>query len=96
MIQLKKKDFNTIVQKMKRKFEVREGHTGDWQVRIFYKNKFIVRTKCSEGGGDIFPNIVKQIQKQLHFSNDEELKQFIDCSLSCNQYLSLLQERDVI
>ena len=96
MMQLKKKEFATIVNKLSRKFEVEEGRTGDWQVKFFYQGKFVGRTKCSEGGGDIPPVIVQRIKNQLYLADDKELADFKNCPLSCEAYIALLKQREVI
>jgi len=96
MIQIKKREFKKIVNKLKKRFIIKEGHTGDWQIKIFHEGKLIARTKCSEGKGDIPPIIVQKIKKQLYFGNDKELVDFKNCPLSCEGYLNLLRVRDAL
>ena len=96
MLQLKKKEFKQIVNKLKDEFRIKEVHTGDYQIRIFYEGKLIAGTKCSEGGGDIPPIIVQKIKKQLYLANDNELRDFKDCPLSCKEYVNLLKDRGVL
>lgn len=96
MIQLKKREFGKIVNKLKRGFEIKERHTGDWQIRLWYQGRLIGGTKCSEGRGNIFPIITQKIRKQLYFRNDEELSNFKNCPLTCTDYIKLLKERNII
>ncbi len=96
MMQLKKKEFATIVNKLRRKFEVEEGHTGHWQIKFFYQGKFVGRTKCSEGKGDIPPIIVQRMKGQLYLADDKELADFKNCPLSCEEYIVLLKQRKFI
>lgn len=96
MVQLKKREFDQIINKLKEKFEVKTSRTGHRQIRIYYEGKYIERTKRSWGRGDVPPIIVGQIRKQLNFANSEELIQFKDCPLTCEQYLKLLEKRKVI
>lgn len=96
MLQLKKKDFEIIVDKLKKKFNVKERHTGDWQIRVFYNGKLIGGTKCSGGRGDIPPIIAQKIKKQLYFANNRELVEFKQCSLTCEEYLDLLKTRNIL
>jgi len=96
MLQLKKKDFNKIINKLKKRFKVKERHTGDWQITFFLNGRYIGRTKCSEGRGDIPPIIVQKIRKQLYFANNKELVDFKNCPLSCEEYITLLKQRKFI
>ncbi len=95
MIQMKKREFEKIVNKLKKKFCLKEGHTGDWKVKVYYKGNFVAWTKCSEGRGDLPPIIAKEIKKQLHFANDREFLDFKDCTMTCKKYLNLLKARRV-
>ena len=96
MIQIKKREFKKIVNKLKEKFALKERHTGDWRIRIFHEGKLIAGTKCSEGKDDIPPIIVQKIKKQLYFADDKELVGFKKCPLTCEDYLNLLRVRDVL
>jgi len=96
MLQLKKKEFTKIIKKLRENFTIKERHTGDLQVRIYYKDKLVVGTKCSEGKGDIHPIIVQRIRKQLGLANDQELAELKNYPLSCDRYVELLKQRGVI
>lgn len=96
MLQLKKRDFGTIVNKLKKEFDIKDRHTGDWRIQVFYNGKLTARTKCSEGNGDIHPNIVQKIKKQLYFADDQELVEFKNCPLKCKDYLILLKKRNIL
>jgi len=96
MMQLKKKEFTAIVNKLKRGFRVKERHTGDWQINFYFKKNWVGRTKCSEGKGDIPPVIVQRIKSQLYFADDKELTDFKDCPLKCSEYIDLLKQRKKI
>lgn len=96
MMQLKKKEFATIVKKLKKEFSVKEKHTGDWQINFYLRGKWIGHTKCSEGRGDIPPVIVQRMKRQLYLADDKELSDFKNCPLTCEQYINLLKERGFI
>lgn len=96
MMQLKKNEFATIVNKLKGGFEVKERHTGDWKINFYFEGKYVGRTKCSEGKGDIPPVIVQRIKNQLYLANDGELADFKDCPLKCSEYIDLLKQRKKI
>jgi len=93
MIQIKKKEFEKIVNKLKEKFSLKERRTGDWKVTVYYKENYVTFTKCSGGRGDLKPHIAQRIKKQLYFANDKEFLDFKNCPMTCEEYLNLIKER---
>ena len=93
MIQMKKREFEKIVNKLKEKFNLKERHTGDWIVTVYHKGNYVTLTKCSEGRGDLKPHLAQKIKKQLYFANDKEFLDFKNCPMTCEEYLNLMKER---
>lgn len=93
-------DFKSkIIRKIKEKFKVKEDqkrhHIYYW---ILYKDKPILRTRCSHGSGgkEIDDNILVEIKRQLAFNTKKQLMEFEDCKMKSEEYFNLLKQKNVI
>lgn len=86
---IKKSDFDHLIAKYQ--FETRQSdHLFAWLV---VDNKVVVRTRRSNGKGDL--PAIPLIRRQLHLRPDE-FTDAISCRLSREGYVALLRERKVV
>lgn len=86
-------DFNQIITKLKEVFTVEEDTNDHYFYHIFYRNKYILKTKRSHSG--IKDKDIPLIAKQLGLSITR-LNDYKRCDLSNNEYLQILRQRGKI
>jgi len=55
-----------------------------------------IQTKLSHGSGEYSRKVLSYIRKQLGFNSITELKDFIDCPLSKDEYVRILEDKNII
>jgi hypothetical protein len=88
---MKVKDIEKIFNKLNLKLRS-TGHNYGWL--IVNRNK-ILRVHYSHGKGDIPEKIIQKIRGQLRLSK-RDFKDLIDCPLSYDDYIAILQEKGII
>ena len=93
-MQLKSKDFDSIIDKLSDEFEIKTRDTGHRQVSIYYGNKLVVRTKRSHGKKDM-DHLIDQVRKQFFLSR-QQLQDLKDCPLRADDYRDILINKSKI
>lgn len=55
-----------------------------------------IQTKLSHGSGEYSGKVLSYIRKQLGFNSITELKDFIECPLSKEEYVRILEDKNQI
>ena len=90
---MKTHEFNKIITKLKEVFTVEVDKGDHYFYHIFYKDKYILKTKRSFSG--IKAGDVHLIAKQLALSTSQ-LHSYRRCDLNNKKYLQILLERNKI
>jgi hypothetical protein len=88
---MKVKDIEKIFKKLDLKLRS-TGHNYGW---LIVKENKILRVHYSHGKGDIPDKIIQKIRGQLKLSK-RDFKDLIDCPLSYDDYIAILQEKGII
>ena len=90
-------DAKKTLQNLKKKgFSEAENKSDDHKWVLFvHKDKIIARTKISHGASDLGDSLIKAMAKQCYLSKDEFVK-FVQCTLSHNDYLEILDTKNLL
>jgi len=95
-MELNKRDFDAkIIGKLRELFEIKEEKTHHLAFKIFYKGRFVTKTRRSHGGGEMTDDAVYGVKRQL-FLTMRELQSLKECPLTAEGYMKLLKERGLI
>lgn len=87
-----------IIGKIEEIIEVKEKKSHHIFYQLWYDEKKILTTYCSHGseGDDIGNKTLGKIKRQLKFDNTQQLYELRDCSMTADNYLNLLKQKNVI
>lgn len=86
---MKKKQFNKIIKKLQQKFELKEDINDHFNYDILYNDKIVRWIKRSHSVKDSHDKyIADNLDVNLH-----QLRDFISCTLSCEEYMQLLVQK---
>ena len=63
---------------------------------VYEGRKTGIKTFLSRGTKEYSKYLLSQIKKQLKFSNENELKKYIKCKLSNEDYIKILKTKNII
>ncbi len=82
---------------LKRKgFVKREGKPHEFYVLMVNGKQSGIQTKLSHGSGEYSRKLLSYMRKQLGFNSMSELKDFIECPLSKDEYVKILEDTNQI
>ncbi len=85
----KKRDIKSA---LKRKGFVKgEGKPHEFYVLMVNGKQSGIQTKLSRGSGEYSRKLLSYMRKQLGFNSMSELKDFIECPLSKDEYVKILE-----
>ena len=73
-----------------------EGKPHEFYVLMVDGKQSGIQTKLSHGSGEYSGKVLSYIRKQLRFNNMSELKGFIKCDLSKEDYIEILENKNQI
>jgi hypothetical protein len=78
--------------RIENKLRLKTRNSGDRLAWFEYDGKVVARTKRSHGNKDLPANLIRQQLKV----NEEQFSGLIDCSVSLDDYISILRGKGVI
>lgn len=78
--------------KIENKLDLKTRNSGDRLAWFEYEGKVVVRTKRSHGNKDLPADLIRQQLKV----NEKQFSGLIDCSVSLDDYISILQSKGII
>ncbi|MEK6733562.1 MAG: hypothetical protein AABY27_00440 [Pseudomonadota bacterium] len=90
-MQLKKKEIESVFKKFK--FQIKETHHK--MAYLFYESKMILKSRLSQGSGNVPGNITDKIRGQLYL-NQDQFRDAVQCPLDYDGYITILKEKNII
>ncbi|MDI6787947.1 MAG: hypothetical protein QME51_06210 [Planctomycetota bacterium] len=90
-MQLKKKEVKSVFEKFK--FQISETHHK--MAYLFYEGEMILKSRLSQGSGDVPGNITDKIRGQLYL-NQDQFRDAVQCPLDYDSYITILKEKGII
>jgi hypothetical protein len=90
-VQLKKRQAELVFSKLR--LEVQDSHHK--MATLYHAGRAILRTRVSNGRGDIPPVIVAKLRGQLHVSEDQ-LSALVDCTMTYGDYIEVLRKKGLL
>ena len=87
----KKRDIKSALEK--KGFVKGKGKTHEFYVLIINGKQSGIQTKLSHGSGEYGGTVLSYMRKQLGFNSITELKDFIECPISKDEYVRILGDK---
>ncbi len=87
---IKARDFDNLVQR----FGFKTRNAADRLAWLEYEGKTVIRTRRSHGSGGDLP-FQHSIRQQMKL-NEDELRRAISCTLSRDDYITLLRQKGIL